>query len=435
MIDLRLLWTWDHCTEWTAARAGVHDWGASNEFSGTTADFIREYSLLLGWCGRHGIDGVVVWGLLRDGHGGVDAAKRLCEIADAAGVKLLAGVGLNAYGGVYYEGVSQWSLNNHLAKYPELYAVRADGQRHIFRRPGNAPQAMHHACPSRRENMEYCLEGLRWLMETVPVAGVQIETGDTYVCECSRCRERRQNPVSVLSWDDMALLYAPAAEAVWSVRADATVVLETYSHPEPVTDGTVPGFGGGSPPWAPRCLAQFPRSAYVQWVADNFTPPRSPATWTTPAPAGFAGNIMRAHLATWWMGRGDELAVDWLARLAQQSLAHGFDGLSIFGDKSPFRTGCELNYLALADYGSAANPDADLESFLARVAGPLLGGAQMAAEYLRLARLIDEPDKLARAAAEARRRAAQLDGRQADRWTWLAWYLSRWLYDGSGPAE
>ncbi|MBT3287310.1 MAG: hypothetical protein HN380_08180 [Victivallales bacterium] len=429
MINLRLLWTWDHCTQWTAARAGVHDWGASNEFSGYAGDFLREYSLLLRWCGEHGIDGVVVWGLLRDGHGGVDAARRLCEVADEAGVKLLAGVGLNAYGGVYYEGTSEWSLNNHLAKHPELYAVRADGQRHIFQAPGNAPQPMHHACPSRPENMAYCLEGLRWLMETVPLAGVQIESGDTGVCECPLCRERRQNPASALSWDDMALLYGPAAEAVWSVRPEATVVLETYSHPEPVTDGTVPGFGGGSPPWVAQCVAQFPRGAYVQWVADNIIAPRNPVPWTVKAPAGFAGNIMRAHLATWWMGRGDEVAADWLALMAQLSLAHGYDGLSIFGDKSPFRTGCELNYLALADYGSPANPEADLDSFLTRVASPLLGGAERAAEFLRLARCIAVPEELCEATAQARRHVAQLTGRPADRWTWLAWYLSRWLYD------
>jgi hypothetical protein len=432
VINLRLLWTWDHCAQWTAARAGVHDWGASNEFSGNAEDFVREYSLLLRWCGQHGIDGVVVWGLLRDGHGGVEAAKRLCEVADAAGVKLLAGVGLNAYGGVYYEGASEWSLDQHLNKYPELYARRADGQRHIFQMPGNAPQPFRHACPSRPENMEYCLDGLRWLMETVPLAGVQVESGDTYVCECSLCRERRQNPISSQSWDDMAMFYGPAAEAVWSVRPGATVILETYSHPQPVADGTTPGFGGGSPPWAPECVAQFPRGAYVQWVADYFSAPRNPVPWTTRAPEGFAGNIMRAHLATWWMARGEEVAVDWLALLAQQSLAHGFDGLSIFGEKSPFRTGCELNYLALADYGSAANPEADLASFLTRVAAPLLGGPERAMEYLRLARCIAVPADLEGAMAQARRQAAQLSGRQADRWTWLAWYLSRWAYDAQG---
>lgn len=428
MINLRLLWTWDHCVQWTTARAGVHDWGASNEYGGSAEDFIREYSLMLRWCGQHGIDGVVAWGLLRDGHGGVEAAKRLCDVADEAGVKLLAGVGLNAYGGAYYEGTSEWSLNNHLEKHPELYALRPAGERHIIRAHNFMPQPMHHACPSRPENMEYCLEGLRWLMETVPLAGVQVEAGDTFVCECALCQERRQYPVSALSWEDMALLYGPAAEAVWSVRPGATVVLETYSHPEPAPEATA--FGGGCPPWAAECLDQFPRGAYVQWMGDNFSAPRNPVSWTTRAPEGFAGNIMRAHFATWWRGRGDEVAVDWLAQIAQQSLAAGYDGLSIFGEKSPSRTGCELNYLALADYGSAANPEADLESYLGRVAGPLLGGEERAEEYLRLARLIDSPEELEGAMAAARRQAAQLSGRPADRWTWLAWYLGRFLYDG-----
>lgn len=429
MINLRLLWTWDHCVQWTAGRAGMHDWGASNEYPGNAEDFLREYSLLVRWCGQHGIDGVVIWGLLRDGHGGVETATRLCEVADEAGVKVLAGIGLNAYGGVYYEGASEWSLNKHLEKHPELFAFRADGERHIIMPGRFMPQPMLHACPSRPENREYMMDGLRWLMETVPVHGVQVEAGDTFCCECPLCRERRQHPISALSWEDMALTYGPATEAVLSVRPEATVVLETYSHPNPVEDPEAPTFGGGLPPWAPECIAKFPREAYVQWVGDYFTAPMNSAPWTGRAPEGFAGNIMRSHHSTWWRGRGDEVAVDWLAEVAQKSLAQGFDGLSIFGDKGPSRSGCELNYLALADYGSAANPTADLDSFLQRVAAPLLGGEQAAREYLRLARLIEAPEQLEDAVAAARRQAAQRSGREADRWTWLAWYLSRFVYD------
>jgi hypothetical protein len=432
-INLRLLWTWDHCVQWTAARAGTHDWGASNEYSGNAEDFVREYSLMLRWCGQNGIEGVVAWGLLRDQHGGVEAAKRLCDVADEAGVKLLAGIGLNAYGGAYYEGDSPWSLANHLQAHPELYALNEAGEPHILRPGSFMPQPMIHACPSRPENMKHMVESLRWLMEAVPLGGVQVEAGDTGVCQCTLCRDRRQHPSSWLSWEDMAHTYAPAAEAVWSVRADALVVLETYSNPTPHDGEDAPGFGGGLPHWAPACLEQFPSGGHIQWVCDQYIPPTSRWEWTAAgvAPAGFAGNVMRCHLATWWRQRGEELSVDWLALMAQKSMAHGFDGLSIFGEKSPFRTGCELNYLALADYGSAGNPAADLDSFLGRVAGPLLGGAERAREFLRLARLIDTPDELERAAAEARRHAAQLAGRPADRWTWLAGYLSRWLYDAT----
>ena len=74
-------------------------------------------------------------------------------------------------------------------------------------------------------------------------------------------------------------------------------------------------------------------------------------------------------------------------------------------------------------------PGRILDLFLKRVAGPLLGLAERAAEYLRLARLIDVPEELENAVASAQREAAQLSGRVADRWTWLAWYLSRFVYD------
>lgn len=435
MIDLRLLWTWDHCTQWSAARAAMHDWGASNEYGGTAEDFLREYSLLVRWCGAHGIEGVVIWGLLRDGHGGVETVARLCDVAHEAGVKVLCGVGLNGYGGVYYEGSSPYCLPNHLAAHPELHAFTAEGEPLILRPLNFMPQPIHHACPSRPENLDYIRESLDWLMRTVPVDGVQMESGDCGCCQCPLCRERRQHPLSWLSWEDMALVYAPAAEAIWAARPDALVVLETYSSPEPASGDTAPGFGGGFPPWAADCLAQFPRGAHVQWVADELVPPKSDAPWTVRAPEEFSGNIMRSHHATWWRARGEEVAIQWLAPMARRAVDAGYSGLSIFGEKGPSRTGCELNYLALADCGSASNPTADLESFLDRVAAPLLGGPGEAREYLRLARSLGDPGSavcvaaLEEAADQARKQAARLSGRPADRWTWLASYLSRFVYD------
>lgn len=431
-INLRVLWTWDHVAQWSALRGGSHDWGAGNEYDRTAEDFVAEYGRLLRWCGANGLEAVVIWGMLRDNHGGVEAATRVCEIGKECGVKVLAGIGLNAYGGAYYEGNSPWSLTNHLQAHPELFALNEAGEPHILKVSGNSPQPFLHACPSRPENQEYCAESLRWLMENVPLDGVQVEAGDTFVCHCPLCKERRQYGVSALSWEDMALVYPLAAEAVWSVRPEAMVLLETYSHPEPVSGDPVPGFGGGSPPWAAECLAQFPRGAHVQWVSDSYAPPLGNLEWTAAAraPEGFAGQIMRCHLATWWRGRGDEVAIHWLATMVQRSLASGFDGFSMFGDKSPFLTGNELNYLAMANLGSPANPTADLDRFLTDVAAPLLGGPEAARRYLYLAQsLVDEPERLVASVAEARQEAARHDDRVGERWTWLSWYLSRAKYD------
>lgn len=433
-INLRLFWTWDHCTRWTATKPGGHDWGASNEYSGTEEDFLREYSLLLRWCGEHGVDGVVIWGLLRDGHGGVEAACKLADVAHKSGVKILAGVGLNAYGGVYYEGDSPWSLNNHLQANPQLYGLHEDGSPLIYvaASGSNSPQPFHHTCPSRPENQEYHAESLRWLMETVPIDGVQIESGDTGTCKCPLCRERRQYAADMISWEDMALMYPIARDAIRSVRSDAMIVLETYSHPEPVEGNEAPGFGGGSPSWAGECVAKFPRDAYIQWVADGYMDPwNNQGKWTSAArvPEGFLGNIMRSHHGTWWGRYGDEPVMGWLAQMAQSSMACGCNGLSIFGEHSPYATGCELNYLAFADYGSPENPQAGLDSFLNRIAAPLLGSAELAQEFVYVAGALNEPERLEEACIIARANAARQTGRIAQRWAWLAWYLGRWQYD------
>jgi hypothetical protein len=432
-VTSRFLWTWDHCTTWALNRAGGHDMGASNEYGRTPETFIADYTCLLRWAAERGIDGVVVWGLLRDAHGGADAVHKLCDVARACGVKLLAGIGLNAYGGVYYEGASPWSLENHLIAHPDLYGLRAPGGgKMIFDFGFAGRKPTHHACPSRPENQQFTCDSLRWLFETFALDGVQMEAGDTGVCQCVLCQERRLHPVSGFSLEDMALMYPMAVEAIRSVRPEATVILETYSHPDPYHGpAPAPNFGEGVPPWAAECIARFPEKVHVQWVCDAWVAPRNASTWTDagrPPTGGGRTHIMRAHFGTYWGRYRDEVCVDWIADMAQESIAHGFEGLSIFGESSPFQTGSELNYLALADYGSAANPQASLGSFLDRVAGPLLGGGDLAHEYLRIARLIDRREEIGAALKRCREVAARLDGRPAQRWTWLANFLASYVY-------
>ena len=50
-------------------------------------------------------------------------AELLGRLAAEAGVRSMAGIGLNAYGGVYYEGNSPHSLENHLQTDPHLYGL------------------------------------------------------------------------------------------------------------------------------------------------------------------------------------------------------------------------------------------------------------------------------------------------------------------------
>jgi hypothetical protein len=143
-------------------------------------------------------------------------------------------------------------------------------------------------------------------------------------------------------------------------------------------------------------------------------------------------NIMRAHLATYWYDhlRG-ELAIDWIADRGQRSMAHGFEGISLFGEVSRFNTGAELNYLALMKYGSAASPQADFEVFLRGVAAPLLGGEQYAHDYLHYARLLDDRRQIPSALKEIYARCGTLPPDMARRWAWRGTYLASFTYSGT----
>lgn len=445
-IQTRMFWTWDHSTEWALNRPGAHTHGSCNEYGRSTDAFLQDYTALLRWCGRHDIDAVVVWGLLRDCHGGLESAKRLCDAAAQEKVRLLCGVGLNAYGGVYYEGNSPHNLERHLESHPELNAVDADGNQLSFNVDANGtkhrittkgqpgPRGFYQACPSRRENQDFIAESLAWLFKNLPLGGVQMETGDTGVCQCSLCRERRQHspfPFSWFSWEDMALMYPLATDAVRAVAPDAWIVCETYSHPQPYTGpDKPPKFGDAMPAWAAAELAKFPRDVFVQWVADYFMKNGAIApAWTADGRVANADRryVMRSHLATSWFGNRGELAVDWIANLVQQSMASGFDGISLFGEVSPFHAGAELNYLALADYGGAGNPKADFDAFQQRVAAPLLGGADHARDFVRFARLLADRKQIPAALTSIYGRLASLPPDAARRWCWLANQLASFV--------
>lgn len=445
-IRTRMFWTWDHSTEWALNRPGAHTHGSCNEYGRSTDSFVRDYTALLQWCGRNGIDAVVVWGLLRDCHGGLESAKRLCDVAARENVRLLCGVGLNAYGGVYYEGDSPHNLERHLERHPELSAVDADGRPLSFTIDLNGkktpitttgqagPRGFYQACPSRRENQDFLAESLAWLFGSLPLGGAQIETGDTGICQCERCRDRRQHSTtdfSWLSWEDMGLMYPLATSAVRAVAPDAWIVCETYSHPQPY-DGPdkPPRFGDAMPTWAAAELARFPPGVFVQWVADYFMKNGEvTAAWTVAGrvPDTDHRHVMRSHLATSWFGNRGELAVDWLANLVQRSMASGCEGISLFGEVSPFHAGAELNYLALADYGGPQNPEADLESFERRIAAPLLGGQDQARDFLRYARLLGDRPKIPTALPEIYGRLPALPPEAARRWCWLANQLASFV--------
>jgi hypothetical protein len=168
----------------------------------------------------------------------------------------------------------------------------------------------------------------------------------------------------------------------------------------------------------------------VQWVADYYMKQGivTPA-WTAEGRVTNTDHrhVMRSHLSTSWFGNRGELAIDWIANLVQQSIASGFEGISLFGEVSPFDAGAELNYLALADYGGVNNPKADLEVFQRQIAAPLLGGVDNARDFLRFARFLNDRKQIPTALPSIYGRLASLPPDAARRWCWLANHLASFI--------
>lgn len=65
---------------------------------------MEDYSRLIDFMSLHRISGVTIYGFLRDNHGGIESVQALYRYAAERGVRILPRVGINAYGGIYWEG-------------------------------------------------------------------------------------------------------------------------------------------------------------------------------------------------------------------------------------------------------------------------------------------------------------------------------------------
>lgn len=74
-ISHRIFWTWDHSTNWTLNAMGEQNSGVQNAYTKMPYVFELDYRRVVDWCAAHGMQGVGIVGLLRDRHGGVDAAR------------------------------------------------------------------------------------------------------------------------------------------------------------------------------------------------------------------------------------------------------------------------------------------------------------------------------------------------------------------------
>lgn len=408
-LPYRLFWTWDHSTNWYLEQVGIQEIGALNYYSKPREGFLEDYRRLVDFMSLHRINGVAIYGFLRDNHGGVEAAQELCRYATERGVRILPGVGINAYGGIYWEGDHPYNLTHWLRRHPELRAVFDKPPAfHLPELPELWFPETHYtdaACPSKPENARYHEEAIQWLAETFEIGGINFETGDYGVCTCPECRARR-NADATWSHRDMALLYPRLFAAAQRARNDLWLVCEAYWDNLLDLDRLAP-------------LAALPEDAIYQFCINHSYWPKVKAQLTREHVARLPRprNILRTHMGSQWNHERYELVADRFAEMMQLMVRSGMQGATIFGEVSAFSTVNEINYLAFARFGYSA--DLTWERFIAEDLAPLLGGVIEAERYLSLLRVPSERSALHRALGEAREIGGARSGDAYRRWVWL----------------
>ena len=414
------LWTWDHSTNWCGDPTKVES-GCFNLYRKEPESFIEDYTALFEYAGRREIPYLMIAGLFRDSHGGEQGARDLLAVARAHGVKVLAGIGVNSYGGYYWEGEHEWSLETWLQKHPELAAVVPNPP--IRPRPGLHGLGM--ACPMKEETVRWYEDGMRWLLEGFEVAGVYLETGDYGICQCQTCRARSEerekaraeqardqliNPAisGRVSHDDIALAMPPLVDTAFSVRPDADVVYATYS-----------GFNDMTAEHPPPFVETISPRAICQWTLTDMP---------YPAPWGEASlrppterSIGYSHWASQWgeANTRHRIAVRYIRELCRRAAATGLEGVFIHGELSPDESfAARMNYEALAYF--RRHPGAGLDEFGEEALADEFGGADEAVEAVRWMTEPAEARALLSRIEVCRTRAGKMDGKPRENWAALA---------------
>ncbi|MFP4499718.1 MAG: hypothetical protein ACLFTT_01855 [Candidatus Hydrogenedentota bacterium] len=183
-----LLWCWDARMTWDDEPGNIATKMAAAEqafpYSKRPEAYLTGFRRLVDYCAETGIWGVIVWGFLRDGHGGVVTAQDLCKYARDKGVAILPGVGLCAYGGYYFEGDHAFNLNTYLRGHPDRASTACE--------EGSGREVHPVLDPALPANQAWWREGLEWMLDTFEVGGVDFEMGDFMVNPSARAQAARK---------------------------------------------------------------------------------------------------------------------------------------------------------------------------------------------------------------------------------------------------
>lgn len=437
----RTFWTWDHSTNWELSQIGQQEIGVFNPFQKPPGGFLADYKRLVDFCSINRIGGITVYGFLRDSHGGIEAAKELCRYGNERGVRIIPGIAIGAYGGVYWEGKHKYNLSTWLKANPQHAAkMEKDVGFQIadLAFPLNFPHSDYtvSACPSAPEVIAWMEEAVAWLAETFEIGGINIESGDYGVCGCERCVARRANDAEAArrkddhgdSWShtDMAENFPRLYRAAKAKRPDLWIYCEMQ-------------WDNLLDPVATEAQHRLPRGAIYQHTANRSFWKRLRTELATDYVQSLPTqpNVLRCQFACQWNGdeRTERYAFNakTFADMSVRGRELGMEGLTVWGEPSDYYATVELSYLAFSRFGW--DPTLSWEAFVASELAPRLGGQQQAERFIAIAEEVDANQtlpvpRLTQLQGEALKIMALLEGEPARRWLTLGEQISRRRYMG-----
>ena len=331
---------------WALDEPGAHKSGCNNPYEKRPESFVKDYKELIDYMQQHKFNGLVIWGFLRDSRGGIESARRICEYGRKKGIRVIPGVGVLSYGGVYYEGNHRYNMDTHLGKYPSLAATDINGEKMYT--PDKFSKNMTVACPSRKENIEWMQEAADWLSREFAIGGVNLETGDYGVCYCDRCREKssanRERRVSVV---DMARVLPSICRIIKKNKKEAWITYAVY------TDFSGEDlFGEEREDKITDALKQIPDYAVAQYTLTNMVKENAIRRKTKPKTTHNIGYIHQGSPS-----QPDAVAPT--IRACKLAAEYGLEGIAIYGEVSHKNLSHELNYLTFEHFSN--NPGAPAE--------------------------------------------------------------------------
>ncbi len=356
----RWFWTWDHRMDWGGSGKVGKVMGGGGTYSKSPEAFLIDYKHCVDYMADHKFNGLIIWGFLRDTHGGVEASRELCRYASRRGIRILPGVGTSGYAGYYFEGDHRFNAGTWLAKHPELRSIARDGK------PTDSP------CPSNKANQDWLDDGAKWLFDNFEIGGVNLEMGDFLVCHCDVCKKARAAIQSKEPdyYKDMAISHMVTLKTMRKLAPEAWLSYATYT-----------GYDAEMMRSPPKFISMIPKDAICQWTLTHMA-----SRWPADVRPMTKHNVGYLHWCNSSTHTQDDFYLQSVLDICRNAAGAGFEGLDTYGELAPDRANVEIFYLAWEAF--LWNPKMTVEQFVDQRLGRLYGGSEPALALLKVLPLV-----------------------------------------------